>query len=138
MGDDVDLYIQLVTIGSCNKFRNILKLFHISVATCNNTVSFFAGLQWYHINKVRRYHNPGTFQVTDLPGLLLQDVLGHRASRGHTRPHLPPCAAQLYRSVTHFKSKTLKRDVRAVHRVNLNCCASLRRSFSEQSEGVCC
>lgn len=59
----------------------------------------FAGVQWNHANKVRRYPHPGPFQVTDLPGFLLQDVLGHRVAGGCSRTHLPPCTAQLYRWV---------------------------------------
>lgn len=65
-----------------------------------NTVSrLVAGFQWDHVDKVWRNPHLGLFQVADLPGLLLQDVFGHRAAGGRTRPHLPPCAAQLHWSV---------------------------------------
>lgn len=83
---------------------------------CKDAVSFLStGIQWDHINKVRRYPNPGALQVADLPGLLLQDVFGHSVAGGHTRPHLPPCAAQLYRSVISrtFEGKHVKHMVQA-------------------------
>lgn len=68
--------------------------------TCSDrTSSLVVGFQWDHINKVRRDRGAGVFQVKDIPGLLLQDVLGHRVARSRARPHLPPCAAQLRRSV---------------------------------------
>lgn len=56
-----------------------------------------AGVQRHHLDQVRRYPHPGAFQIADLPGFLLSDVLGHRVAGGRSRTHLPPRAAQLYR-----------------------------------------
>ena len=55
-----------------------------------------AGAERHHTDQAGRDHRAGLLQVSAVPGLLLPHVPGHRALRGHTRPHLPARHAQLY------------------------------------------
>lgn len=80
-------------------FLAVFKHLSLHKTSFDGTSFLVAGFQWNHINEVRRDRGVGVFQVKDIPGLLLQDVLGHRVAGSCARPHLPPCAAQLHRSV---------------------------------------
>lgn len=56
-----------------------------------------SGVQWDHTYKIWRDCGVGLCQVSDLPGLLLQDVPSYGLAGSHAWAGLPSCPPQLHR-----------------------------------------